>query len=93
LEELFHIGPGGKDPLAKNIRLPVQDMIENLETDMGHPHFVYVGKGEGKFQTNAIGILPDRIYFATQVSGGLGDFKEIVAVHAKILTFPILAGK
>jgi hypothetical protein len=87
-EVLLHVRPGGKDPFAGDVRAFVEDMVEDLESDMGHAHFVNVREGEGEFEANPGEILDDGVEFPAGVPGGLGDFQKVVLIHKKILASP-----
>jgi hypothetical protein len=86
-EELFHVRPGGKSTFAGHRGVFVQEVIENLNPKVGHPHLVYVRKGKGKLQFYPVWVFDHRVQLSADVSGRPGNFEQIFWFHDAILTF------
>jgi hypothetical protein len=92
-EELFHVRPGSKSTFAGHLGGFVQEVLENLKAEVGHPHLVHIREGKGKLQLHPVWVFDDRIQLSADVSRGLGNFEQIFWFHAAILTFDSRRGK
>ena len=71
LHQGHHIHPGHADPLAQTPGLVVNNRIKNLHTQMGHGHFIGIGKAEGEVQLCFVPALQGGVHFAAGVAWGL----------------------
>jgi hypothetical protein len=68
-ENLLHIAPGRVNPFRPRVRPGIQNLIEDLETRMGHPDLIRVGKGQSDLHIDTTKILADRVDFISYVAG------------------------
>ena len=79
---LLHVRPGGVAALAGNLRQAVQDGVENLEAEVGHPDLIGVGEGEGKTEAAGPRVLPDGVDLAPGVAARFFDGEqEFAGIH------------
>jgi hypothetical protein len=45
----LHINPRGKNSFAGHPFFSIEDMIEDLNPEMGHSHFIDIGKSQAEF--------------------------------------------
>ena len=64
--QLIHIRPGRKDPLAPGILSLVEELIENLDSQMRHSYFIDIRKAHGKADRN-IPVFIDCMHFISQI--------------------------
>ncbi|OPY06515.1 MAG: hypothetical protein A4E67_01433 [Syntrophaceae bacterium PtaB.Bin038] len=69
----FHVRPGGVDALGADVRVGVQDGVEDLQAQVGHAHLVGVGKGQGNAKAAGGAVLDRGVGLAAGVSAGLLD--------------------
>jgi hypothetical protein len=93
LEKLFHIGPGCESSFTGDLARLVENVVEDLKTEMGHSHLVDIRKGEGEFEADPAQILHHGVHLPAKVSGGFGNSKKVVFIHKKILTPHFAGGK
>ena len=78
----LHVRPGGVAALAGDLRQPVQDGVEDLEAEVGHPDLIGVGEGEGKAEAAGLRVFPDGIDLAPGVAAGFFDGEqELAGIH------------
>ena len=75
----LHVRPGGVAALAADVRQAVQDGVEDLEPEVGHPDLVGVGEGEGDAEAAGPVLLPDGVHLAAGVTAWLFDGEEQLA--------------
>ena len=68
---LLHVRPGREAPLGREVGMTVENVVEDLQPEMGHPEFVAVGIAEGEASANRRRILADRVPLATGITCGL----------------------
>jgi hypothetical protein len=74
----LHVGPGGVDTLGGDPLQTVQDMVKNAETEMAHPHFVNIRKGQGEVDIDLRRIFPQATELPSQIAGRAADPGEDV---------------
>ncbi len=72
-EQVLHVGPGSVDPLCRQPVKAVENMVENGETDVAHPHFIDIGKGQGEGEVDLGGILSDTAELPAEIARGAAD--------------------
>ena len=70
-----HVRPGGVTPLGNDLRVLIQNRIQNLQPQVRHPHLIGIRKGQGKAQISII--LANGAHLPTHVAGRLFNSKEI----------------
>ncbi len=43
--ETLHVGPWGKDPFRGDLLCPIEDVVKDLQSQMGHAHLIHIRKG------------------------------------------------
>jgi hypothetical protein len=66
----LHIRPGGIDTLRQEIRLGVEDIVEDGQPQVGHADVVDVGIGQGKAYRCGLPVLHDGVPLAAGIAGG-----------------------
>ena len=66
-----HIGPGHEGPLAQRPGLAIDDVVEDLDAQMGHAYLIGIGKTKGKGHFRLIKGLDDGVHFAAGIPRGL----------------------
>jgi len=69
----LHVRPWGVDALGTDVRVGVQDGVEDLEPQVGHPHLVGVGKGQGDAQAASGAVPARRVGLAADVAARFLD--------------------
>lgn len=78
-QQFLQVRPGGIGPLRYDAVPVVQQFVEDLKTQVGHPHFVCIREGQGDTEPAGAMILADGVYFAAEITTRLEDkMKEVV---------------
>jgi hypothetical protein len=72
----FHVDPGCMDALAVDVRPSVQDIVEDLQAEVGLRDLVHLGEGEGEAQADARRIFPNRASLVAEIPPRLVDETE-----------------
>ena len=67
-EIVLQVAAGGKYLLGGNVFVLVENVIQDLNAEMGNADFVKIGKGQGDAQLHRIRRLMDAVGFAAQVA-------------------------
>ena len=67
----FHVDPHGVGPLGREVRLLVDDVVENLVAEVAHPDLVEVGEREADAAAHRVPGFAGLTLFAAQVLGRL----------------------
>src|SRR5512135_2316921 len=66
-QDLLHIPPGSKRSFAGNPLFFIEKMIENLNSEVRHSHFINIRKSEAEFHLDPGRILSDGMDLLTKV--------------------------
>ena len=75
-QQRFEIRPGRVDPLRSDLGSPVQDVVEDLDSEVGLGDLVHLGEGEGEAQAHRVGVLSDRAALVPDVPAGFLDQRQ-----------------
>ncbi len=73
---MVHIHSGRKDPLGGNVRMGIENMVQDLHPEMGGADFIKIRKGQCKTQVNAVQVLFDLIDLAPQIAAGFFNQRQ-----------------
>ena len=82
----FHIHPGRKDAVGENVRLVVEQPVEDHPAQIGHRQIVDIGKGHHHTQRDGVPVFAHAVVFPAHVARGLLHGKE----HALQCPFDLL---
>ena len=66
----LHVDSGCENPLGRNVRMGVENMIQNLHPEMGGADLIKVRKGQRNPQPDPFRVLYNLINFAPQIAAG-----------------------
>jgi len=72
----LEVGPGGIDPVRDDSLQPVQEMVEETESQVAHPDFIHIGKSQREAGRGFLETLPTGVDLAAEVTAGLEHLKQ-----------------
>jgi hypothetical protein len=69
----FPVDPGCECPLARPLRIGIEQAVENLEPVVAHPELVGVRERQAEPSADVVAVLDDAVQFAADVLGRRGD--------------------
>ena len=67
---LLHVEPGREDPLAVGVLPLVDEVIEDLDAEVGHADLIGVGETERKAHVDHCRVLLDTVQLTTDIAAG-----------------------
>ena len=83
-EQRLEVRPGREDALRGDVRATVQDLVEDLEPEMGLRDLVDLGEGKSEPQPRPGGVLTDRAPLVPEVATRLLDQRKQPLVRLAI---------
>lgn len=78
----FHVRPGSEATFGNDVGHAVQNGIKDLESQVGHAHFIGVGKCQSEGKLATLMVLMDRINLTADITAGFLDGqKEGFEIH------------
>ncbi|OPZ69492.1 MAG: hypothetical protein BWY83_01959 [bacterium ADurb.Bin478] len=74
----FHVGPWGEHAFSIHTRHPVEQMIKNRKSEVGHADFIDIGKDQGETNSTFVRIFPQDIHLVADVATRFVDKRQKV---------------
>ncbi len=72
----FQVGPGGESALGGRPIEAIDDVVQDGEAEMAHPHFVDIGKSQRQRDLGLLGTFADAPPFPPKITGWAIHFGE-----------------
>jgi hypothetical protein len=87
----LRIDPRREGPFCQDLGMAIQDMMQDLQAEVGHPDLVAVRKGKGHLQASLRGVLMDRVVLPSQIAGRLTHVGKDFEIPGVDCIAPIMA--
>jgi hypothetical protein len=78
---VLHVAPRREAELGDAVGAPVDDVVEDLEPEVGHPDLVEVGEAEQEADARLGWILPRRVEKASRIPARLRHERQVCFVQ------------
>ena len=89
-QQPVHIRPGRKNALTPGVLPPVEQLIQDLDPQVGHADLIHIRKAHGKADRD-LPVLVDRVHFISQIPRGLLHLQQQLVRQCQFshtLSFP-----